>query len=113
MSIKFIHRRYIDIPDQVSCRGGITVGYQYDEKAAKIKLAVYRCNEFGKLNFCKRIGRDVTTGRLVSNKPGRNTELDLKGVTTVTPAVVEDIVWGWLENQERLWAAKPITHTVQ
>lgn len=120
MSIKFIHRRYITAPTEqdvakgrkfsLSCKGGITVGYKWDDTTKKIKLATARCAM--EENFNRRIARDIVCGRVESKKPGRNTEIDLSAMAELTPQKVEDIVWGWLENQERLWDAVVLSHSV-
>ena len=116
MSAKFIHRRYIIKTEDKSklfvpsCKGGTTVGYIWDKDHHCIKLAVARCSEED--NFNRKVARDIVLGRLASKRPNRNHTIDLKGVTLLTPQAIEDIVWGWLENQERLWDARPVSHKV-
>lgn len=113
MSIKFIHRRYITTPTledklngktySLSCKGGITVGYTWDVTNKVVRLAVSRCSMDD--NFNRRVARDIVMGRLVSAKKGRSTTIDLNDVNITTPQAIEDVIRGWLENQERLWDA--------
>ena len=123
MSIKFIYRRYITQPTEgdvelgktysLSCTGGVTVGYIWDKACNKIKLAVARCKV--EENFNRRVARDIVTGRVQSKKVGRNHEIDLSTVPNIqnyTPQQIEDVVWGWLENQERLWDADIQSYSV-
>ena len=120
MSIKFIHRRYLadasakDLKEGrsvgISCKGGITIGYVWLPGSEKIKLAVARCCMTD--NFNRRVARDIVTGRLQSKRPGRYEEIDLTGIQEPSPQKIEDIVWGWLENKERLWDAEVISHSV-
>ena len=120
MSIKFIHRRYITSPSKedqkkgktfsLDGRGGITVGYKYDDTNKVVRLAIARCATTD--NFNRKVARDIVMGRLESKKPARNYEIGLQEIENVTSAMVEDIVWGWLENKERLWDAQVVSHTV-
>lgn len=120
MSVKFIYRRYITKATEqdaarglrmsISCKGGIAVGYIWDEAKKKLRVSVARCCTED--NFNKRIARAIVIGRLVSNRPNRSTEIDLEGVTVKTPQQVEEIVWGWLENKERIWDAEIVSHSV-
>lgn len=102
MSIKFIHKRnYIGKDQILSCRGGTTIGYKWDETNNRIRLAVARCSVDD--NFNRHIARDIVLGRITSTRPGRYEDIDLTGVNNLTHEVVEDIVWGWLEDREKLW----------
>ena len=120
MSVKFIYRRYVTqatkqdkergLPMSISCRGGACVGYKWDKDNQRVVLAVARCSPED--NFNKRVARDIVIGRLASKKPNRNHTMDLLGLKDLTPQKVEDLVWGWLENKERLWDAQPVSHSV-
>jgi YD repeat-containing protein len=120
MSAKFIHRRYITKPSKqdvergrefsYDCRGGITIAYTWDAANRVVRLAVARCAPTD--NFNRRVARDIALGRLQSKRPNRNHEIDLNGVPDLTSESVEDIVWGWLENQERMWDAEVTSHSV-
>ena len=60
MSIQFIHLR-----DKSSCKGGITVAFEYDDESKVVsKAAIARCHE--KDNYNKKIGRIKAAGRLNS-----------------------------------------------
>lgn len=111
MSIKFIYSRNITTPTEqdkklgrtfsVSCKGGVTIGYTFDEDTRKIRLAVARCSDSD--NFNRKVARDIVMGRLLTKRKGRATTIDLGSVNIQTPQQIQDTVWGWLENQERLW----------
>lgn len=60
--IKFIHLRYINpFNDNVETKGGFTVAY-VEHANDTVTYAIAKCSK--KDNYCKRIGRDVATGRM-------------------------------------------------
>lgn len=62
MKTFFIHLRYYNEEDKPYNTGGITIAYR-DEKD-HYRVAYSRCHWND--NFCKRIGRNIATGRLAS-----------------------------------------------
>ena len=70
MSVKFIHiRRGIGAGMQE--KGGTTIAYSFNPESRQAAYAVAHCSS--KDNYCKKIGRDVATGRLLNNKGGQVT----------------------------------------
>lgn len=58
----FIHLRYFNQYSQPTNSGGVTIAYK--DEGSKLRVAFSRCN--WKDNFCRRIGRNIATGRLRS-----------------------------------------------
>lgn len=65
MSTKFIHIRSF-VGTRLQEKGGTTIAYDYNPDTHEARFAIAKCSH--KDNYCKRIGRDVATGRLF-NKP--------------------------------------------
>lgn len=75
MSVKFLHVRLLNESGRPLPKGGVTVAYrQDDEKIFEVSYAF--CNP--KDHYCKKIGRDISTGRLVSKKGACFIEADTK-----------------------------------
>lgn len=64
--IKYIHQRWSDgdhNPGDLSPFGGLTIAYQ-QVGDGKYHIAYARCNR--RDHYCKRIGRNISSGRLLS-----------------------------------------------
>lgn len=66
--IKFIHQRWLDDSSplndmRISPFGGITIAYQQVGNN-RYHVSYARCN--GRDHYCKRIGRNISSGRLMS-----------------------------------------------
>lgn len=62
MKTFFVHLRYYNDAGQPTNTGGITIAYQ--DEGEKLRVAFSRCHWND--NFCRRIGRNIATGRLAS-----------------------------------------------
>ena len=62
MTTKFIHIRARRANGSVLEKGGTTVAYDFNPETRIAHFAVAYCSK--RDNYCKRIGRDVASGRL-------------------------------------------------
>lgn len=62
--MKYLHLRERDRSGHIKPKGGVTVAYRQRDDRVEFSVAKCSSNE----HFCKRIGRDVSMGRMVKGK---------------------------------------------
>lgn len=92
-NIKFLHYRRYDVDnefyDVLSARGGVTFAYQLSEDGTQVAVAKARCNDTD--NFDKRIGREISSGRLKVGKDVQVFDYDgSDGLTFFVQNLIDD-----------------------
>lgn len=85
MSVKFIHIRPVKFGKvtEAAEKGGTTIAYDFDPVTRIALYSVAHCSK--KDNYCKRIGRDVATGRLIQ---GNKHPVHVPEGSTVVSAII-------------------------
>lgn len=103
MSLRYIHLRVHDLSNHNATpdvKGGATIAYEIRTAPPLIPVVVYyiaKCNM--KDNFCKKIGRQIAGGRLMSGKCSSFTIKE----DTKNSEVIKELIDKYHEQESKYW----------